>query len=294
MLREHSPRAGKKQKQMKKSLNHLAKQCLNLLERELLAVMAVAVVLVFVFSQSQAAPIDQQANTYITTSAIESLSSNEAQGISIFNGKSKINFGYDIKGVNSSMETWTNPRSIANFGTSLMATAPTQVTINGITNGIWRLYITAIGTLTINDTIYQIGSYQTTKGGWVTVANNNLTIKFDTNSQLWEINTTGLDKTSYLDVINSILFTQTPATLNLIPFQYKMHIGSYFSPIPLIQDQNKKIISRSNVSLEWTSTNPNVASVNQNGIVTAIQSGTTIIGAQISGTNLLSSMIVNI
>jgi len=291
------PTGRQKQKQMKKSLDSLAKQFFNLLERELLAVMAVAVVLIFVFSQSQAAtPVvsNLQTDTYTTNSAIASLSNSEIKNVAIFNKKSKINFGYDIKGINSSVETWTNPESIANLGVSLMASAPTQVTINGVTNGIRRLYITAIGTLTINGTVYQTGGYQTTKSGWVTIDNNALTIKFETNSQLWEINTIGLDKTSYLDKVDSVSFIQTPTTLNLIPFRYNMKIGSHFSPIPLIQDQNKKIISRSNVLLRWTSVNPSVASINQNGTVTAIRSGTTIIGVQVSGTNLLSSMIVNI
>lgn len=277
---------------MKKSNNNFFKQLFELTKRELVAIIAVAVVLTFVFTQAKAENqnLNNNTPTYSTGDLnVQNLNSAEI----LFNGQSYIDFGFQIQGINNITEEWTDLSQIANFGDSIFITNPTQLTITGINNGIWNLYVTGMGQIFLNGTEYYFGNYQGTKNRQVIISDNILSVRFEANSQIWKINSSNPGKYNYLDTLGKIInYYQSPVDLHLIPNQHVLQIGQTLSPIAFVQDQIGKSIN--NISITWKSTNPNIATVNQNGKITAINSGNTIIEATLSGTNLKASISITI
>lgn len=275
---------------MKKSNNNFFKQLLELAKRELVAIIAVTVVLTFVFAQAKAENqnLDNNTQVYpIIDLNIQNLNSAKI----LFNGQSYISFGSQIQGINNIAEEWTDLSQVANFGNSIFVANPTQLTITGINNGIWNLYVTGMGQVFLNGTEYYFGKYKSTKGKQVTVWDNILSVHFETNSQIWKINSSNPNKYSYIDILEKIsAYYQSPIDLHLIPNQYSLRIGQAFSPVAFVQDQIGKSIN--NVSINWKSNNSNIATVNRYGRITAINSGNTIIEATLSGTNLKSFISV--
>lgn len=277
---------------MRKPNKNLFKQLLGLVEREMVAVIAVAVVLTFVFTQAKAEDINLNNLTPdypINDLNIQNLNSADI----LFNGQSYIDFGKQIKGINNDTEYWTDLNQVANFGNSIFTTNPTQLTLTGINNGIWNLYVTGMGQVFVNGTEYYFGKYQGTKGRQVIISDNILSVRFEANSQIWKINSSNPGRYNSLDTLGEISsYYQSPIDLHLIPSQYSLAIGQIFSPVAFVQDQIGRSIN--NISISWKSNNPNIAIVNQYGRVTAISSGTTTIEATVSGTNLksLTSVIV--
>lgn len=265
-----------------KNKKQVIKQLFQLVEKELLAVIAVAIVLSLVFSQSFA-------STPMTPSS--EISSNEMVYIQTtnenpFGNSPTLKFGQEIKGINNTRETWTDAKAAANFGNSILATTPTQVTVSQINNGTWTLYLSGLGDITINGTKYLLGKNKTIGAGTVTVSNNLLVIKFEANAQLWEITTIGSLQTTVTQP------SQTPSILSLVPAKREMKIGTILTPVPLLQDQSGNIISKP--IIEWTSSDTSVATVSNIGTITAINSGTATISARVSGTNLIASISINI
>lgn len=257
----------------------LPKQLVDLLKKELLAIIAVGAVLAFLFSQS----------TATTTTNIPEVSSNkmvfiQTAGSYLYNNSPTIRFGQDIKGVNNSKETWTDANAAANFGDSIMATTPTQVTISQVTSGTWTLYLTGTGGITVNGTQYNLGNDKTTAIGTVVVSNGTLVVRFGANAQLWEITSTTTQA--------SMSSTQTPTILSIIPASRELKIGTVLTPVPLLQDQTGNIMSKP--LIEWSSDNNQVATVGNNGAITAISPGIATIKARVFGTNLSATISINV
>ncbi len=277
---------------MKKSNNNFLKQLIEIVEKEVVAVIAVAIVLTFVFSQAQAQNQDITNNTQIYPISDLNMQNLNSADI-LFDGQPYIDFGSQIKGINSPTEEWGDLNQVANFGDSIFTTNPTQLTIIGINNGIWNLHVTGMGQVFLNGTEYYFGEYQNTKNRQVVISDSILSVRFAANSQIWRINSSNPGKYSYLDILEQIsTYNQSPADINLIPNRYSLRIGQTFSPVAFIQDQIGKSIN--NISVSWKSNNSNIAAVNQDGKITAISSGNTIVEATVSGTNLKSNISVTV
>lgn len=68
--------------------------------------------------------------------------------------------------------------------------------------------------------------------------------------------------------------TQAPALIELIPDAATLTaLGDTFLFVGLVKDANNNVLS--NARLTWTSSNPSIADVNQNGRVTAVRNGST-------------------
>lgn len=258
----------------------ITKQLVNLIKKELLAIIAVGAVLAFLFSQSTAsAP-----TINIPKPDLNKIVLIQSAGSYLFNNSPTIRFGQDIKGVNNSKETWTDASAAANFGNSIIATVSTQVTISQITNGTWTLYLTGIGDIIVNGAQYSLGKDKTTAVGTVVINNGTLVIRFGANAQLWEITSTTTQA--------SMSFTQTPTILNIIPANRELRIGTALTPVLLLQDQEGSIMSQP--LIEWSSDNDQVATVRNNGVITAISHGTATIKATVSGTNLSTTILIDV
>lgn len=259
----------------------ITRQLIDLVKKELLAIIAVGAVLAFLFSQSIATTTY---NTNIPEVSSSKMVFIQNAGSYLYNNSPTILFGQTIKGVNNSTETWTNAKATANFGDSIIATVPTQVTIPQVTSGTWTLYLTGTGDISVNGTKYHLGKDKTTAAGTVVISNGTLIVGFGANAQLWEITSTIVQA--------SISSTQTPTILSVIPASRELKPGTVLTPVPLVQDQTGNVMPKP--LIEWSSDNHQVATVGSNGAITAIGPGIATIKASIPGTNLSATISINV
>lgn len=258
-----------------------------------MAILTVAVVLVLVFSQAQAESLGIPESPLPTYSAnqqvtIQSLENSDT----LFNNQEIIYFGLDVQGKNNANEQWVNIDNVANFGDSIFVTDSAELTLNGVNDGIWGLYVTGMGKVYLNGVDYYFGKYQGTRGRQIIVRDNTLRVKFENDSQVWSISSYNPGAYNYIDILEAEDYQQIPRGIDLIPEEYTLNIGNSFNPVAFVHDQKKKVVK--DVSITWGSSNSSIATVNDKGEVTAINPGVATISAQVSGTNLKSSMTVTI
>lgn len=282
---------------MKKPKNRFLQQLVDLIERELIAVIAVAVVLAFIFSQSLAtAPGDEYEDIVVRSSEGVSVQQDAVAGLALINGSPTINFGQDITGKNSTLENWTIASGI-NFGDRLYLADVTQVTISNINPGTYNLYVTGGGGTTIvNGTPFAFGPNQTTLSGTVSTSNGTLIVKFPAGATIWKISTVGpglADGTTSGGSGTSISIVQTPSILSVVPGSSKLSLGAVLTPLVVVQDQYGKVMPTPPTT--WTTSDPEVATVDASGTVTAVgTAGGATITVTVVGTNLKASLSIEV
>ncbi|OGB74369.1 hypothetical protein A2V68_01335 [candidate division Kazan bacterium RBG_13_50_9] len=278
--------ASKNKNKMRKFKNRLLKQLVDLLERELLAVMAVAIVLAFIFSQSLAVTSDRS-TTLISSETGTIVTQQGAE--TIFSGKSIIYFGRNVKGPGAPGESWTG--DAINLGTSIYAPGPASVTIGNVTAGSYRLSVVGSGTVKVNGATFNLGNAQTSVSNSVTIgADGKLTVLFSAGAEVFNINT----GSSVGSTGETTIVTQTPAILSLIPggVNVNLQVGSTLSPVAVVQDGAGKVMATP--PLTWSSSNTKIATVSADGAITALAEGTATITAKVTSGTLKASLSITV
>ena len=307
-------------------LNRVAKPILDLLRQEIFAVLAVAVVCLIIvvsytFKTGPGAlfsPRSTNPSTGGNSSGIGSwlpgwsgsgiatnlspsawLSENPLQattalGDTLFNDDATIYFGPAIKGYDrEGVETWTIDTGVQNRGGYLLITRDTQVTIAGITNGNHTLWVTGKGAMTINGTAFTFKTLSTLRKV-VGVINETMVIKFQAGAQIFAISTLSPDT----DIPAEAEAASLPAKILMIPNKSTVTLNNkgvaMLKPIVIITDPDGKQITNTAGLLNWTSSNAEVATVSNAGIVTAAKTGTATITANITNTDLSASIYLTV
>ncbi|MFH0912095.1 MAG: Ig-like domain-containing protein [Patescibacteria group bacterium] len=273
------------------------KQLIELAKRELLAIIAVGVVLAFLFSRSMAATLspaeqiaDATSDSIFTTQTITDVSS-PAGGQALFYGQSMILFGIDIKGYDdygrADFEQWKSTTGVKNLGTYLQINEANQVVISGVNAGTFKVWVKGLGSMTMNGTAFTFKTLRTLSKTITISANGTLTIKFNARSQIYSIATLPLEEESAEE-----LDTAIPESLALLPNHSTIMLTNTltaFRPLAIVVDTDGRQIPITPGLLIWSSNNNSIASVDQSGLVTAHQPGLVTINVQVKNTALTAS-----
>ena len=278
-------------------ISRLGKQFINLIEQELLAIIAVGVVLAFLFSRSLAAGLPEEIalpdgtklQTAQTTQTITDISL--PAGEVLFHGQPTINFGPDIKGINRiDFESWQKETGTKNFGDYLQLTENNEVKILGVSNGSHRIYVKALGQLTINGIGFTFKTIRTLVKT-ISVTNETITIKFTAGAQIYTISTLQLEKE-----IEETEPTAVPASIAILPYHSTVALNNYtpatFRPLVIVLDQDGRQIPIRGGLIKWTSSDSSFATVDSNGLVIPKMSGSVTVTVQVNGTELIASTSV--
>ena len=202
---------------------------------------------------------------------------------------STLEFGTAIKGHNrDGVETWDNETSIRNQGSYLQIDQDNKVVIQQITNGNHNVWVEGQGVMTINGIPF---NFRTLKvlNKVVGVNDGSITINFKAGARIYSISTLSPDTD-----IPAITDIHIPTKIFMLPSQTTITLNSRgfanFKPIVILTDQTGKQISNISNLLEWSTNNPEIATVDINGFVTATQTGETTIVANVIGTKLHASV----
>ena len=274
---------------MKNHKPRWAKPLIDWVERELTAVMAVAIVLAFIFSQSLAIDGDT-ANGLVATSTGSAITT-QADSTTLSEDGNQLLFGSVIDGTNSNTTVWSGGEPV-NIGNGLLLLESATVTTL-VNSGTYNLKVTAKGgTIKINSTTYVFTNSYGSQTEPVTLPSNQMTVSIEPNTTIYSIEAVPSgDNTS--DGPSTIL----PLTsISVLPSNKNIIIGStgkiVFAPVVYVRDSLGKMVN--NVPMTWTSSNSNVASVNEDGVVTPKAPGTVTITAQVTGTTLAAATSVNV
>ena len=311
---------------MKHQLHRITKQVLDLLRQEIFAVLAVATLclaLVFVYNYNLTSPSTQLnkptggstttpspstggiwpnwfgadlATTLSPTNLLTEEQFNATTGLGdiLFNNQPTIKFGSMIKGHNrESVETWQNESKVQNLGTYLQVLQDNQVTIVGVNNGNYTLWVTGRGTITLNGVTFVIRTLDTLKKV-VPITNNTLVVKLTANTQIYTISTLSSDT----DIPTTVEIAATPTKIVMMPGISTVALGltgtAFLRPLVILMDQAGKQIVNTAGLLSWSSGDESIATVNQSGIVTARQIGTTTITALVTGGKLSATITLTV
>jgi len=273
---------------MRTKTNHFLLELIDIVKQELLAILAVAGILAFVFNQATASHpgVANAENQIATAATIEepTPNSSDSTGAALFGGNPTLYFGRQIKGINNTNEAWTNTELVANLGNSIIVAAPVQVTITGMNNGTFTIYATASGTLTANGIKFVMGDKQSINRGVVIIEQNKLLIKFEAEAKIWTLSTIA----GNVDIATD----RTPTIMSVLPETKNLRIGSVLTPVVIIQDLDGKIMPAPIII--WSSSNETVATVDDNGKIKALKTGVATISATIAGTDITASISINI
>lgn len=277
---------------MRKKQSHFLLELVDIVKQELLAVLAVAGVLTFVFNQASASqpmainPEEQLATATVSEVETASITNTESSGTVLFGNSPTINFGSDIIGTNNANESWTNTNSIANFGVGLMAATPVEVTITGVSNNTFTLYVTASGSFSLNDIKFNMGDKQSINRENVTITNNTLKVRFEAEAKIWKISTLAGNLAAADDG------GQIPTIMSILPEIKVMRIETMLSPVVIVQDEAGKIMP--SPTLSWSSSDETIATVDNSGKILALKSGVVTISATIVGTDITAAISINV
>lgn len=198
---------------------------------------------------------------------------------------STLEFGPVIKGyTRDGVEAWDNETSIRNQGNYLQIDQDNKVVIQQITNGNHNVWVEGKGVMTINGIPF---NFRTLKvlNKVVGVTNGSLTISFKAGAQIHSIST--LSPNTDIPAITEV---HIPTKIIMLPSQTTITLNSRgfanFKPIVILTDQTGKQISNIINLLTWGTSNPEIATVDASGFVTATKLGEVNITANVIGTEL--------
>ena len=283
---------------MKKvKISRLGRQFINLIEQELLAIIAVGVVLAFLFSRASAAGLPEEfavegENVQIAGTNTQTVTDvSPPAGEALFHGQPTINFGSNIKGINrADFESWQKETGNKNLGDYLQVTENNEVKILGIANGTHRIYVKALGQLTINGIGFTFKTIRTLVKT-IQVTNETITIKFTAGAQIYTISTLQLEKETTEEETPMI-----PASIAILPYHSTIVLNKYipatFRPLVIVLDQDSRQINITSGLLKWTSSDSAIAAVDNNGLVIPKSPGAVTVTVQVNGTELVAATSV--
>lgn len=256
-------------------------------ERELTAVLAVAIVLAFIFSRSLATDTATQQSIVSTGTGVVY---QQTGSTALWDGGSSIILGQDLEGPNADLPPtkWVGG-PVVNMGRSLYILGNATVTITA-TPGTYHLGVTAQdGSVTVNGVLYNFTGYGT-QTKTVSITNGQLTIGMSAGLKIYTIEATTEDSSAGgstpLIPITSFSVLPSYATLVLNPLA-----KSTISPITFVRNAVGATVSP---SITWSSSDSSVATVSTDGVVTAISVGSVTITATVTGTTLSASTSLHI
>lgn len=308
---------------MKYQIHRITRQVLDLLRQEIFAVLVVATLsltLVFVYNYNLTSPstrLNQPTDNTLSPStggvwpdwfgadlatilsptkllAEEQFNADTALGDVLFANQPTIKFGSMIKGHNrDNVETWQNESKVKNYGKYLQVLADNQVTIAGVSNGNYSLWVTGRGTITLNGVTFTIRTLNTAKKV-VPITHNTLVVKLKSDTQIYTISTLSSD----MEIPTTAEIAATPTKILMIPNTSTVTLGitgiAIFRPIVILTDQTGKQIANTSGLLSWSIGDTNIATVTESGIVTAHQIDTTTITVLVNGTSLSASTTLTV
>jgi len=264
-------------------------------ERELTAVIAVAVVLTFIFSQSLASD-EQTAGSLVSNSTGSAIVSQQVQSTVWPTGTNMIKFGTDLSGVSDSSAVYTG--TWINIGTALFTPSGGSVTIN-TTPGQYRLKVTAQdGSVTLGGVKFSFTGFSATTKA-VTL-NSQTTINVTANTKVYSIEAVqsadedlSPDAGSTGDSGSDSLIVPI-SSISLLPNARNMYLGTSGSSTFVVVTKNSLNAIVTGVPLAWLSSDPSIASVDEAGVVTPHKAGSVTITATVAGSTLKASSSVTV
>jgi len=203
---------------------------------------------------------------------------------------STLQFGTAIKGHNrEGVETWTNEVDVRNQGNYLQINRDSQVVIEQITDGNHNVWVKGNGVMTINGIPF---NFRTLKvlNKVVGVEEGTFVIDFKAGAQIYSISTLSPDT----DIPVTTETAAIPTKITMLPSQGTVTLNSRgvanFKPVVILTDQTGKQITNTANMLVWSSSDPDIATVDVSGFITATKVGAVTVVANVIGTELTASV----
>ena len=217
-------------------------------------------------------------------------------GNALLEDNDTIYFSSAIKGYNrAGIETWQSEDGIQNYGSYIQVLTDNRVTIAGITNGNHTLYVKGYRNITLNGTGFGFRTLTVIKKV-VGVTNGTLAVTLKAGAQIYFISTSNPD--TDIPVTAETDASLIPAKILMMPNKITVTLNNkgiaIFKPVVIVTDPAGKQISNTAGLLSWSSSDPEIAQVGTTGIVTATKIGGTAITAQVTGTNLSTTVYLTV
>jgi hypothetical protein len=278
---------------MKNCKPRWVKSLIDWVERELTAVIAVAMVLAFIFSQSLASDENTIKSIVSTTTGVATQQI-QTSATSLWAMGSTILFGRDLQGPSVDPDPpikWTGG-TVVSSGTFLTAIQSATVALP-VNAGTYNLAVTFSSTITINGTKFSSTSLATqTKS--INAQSGSLTVTFAAGAKISKIEAK-LPTVEEGD-FNTDAGTTAPefvpvTSITIMPNNKTIVLPGTgtqtFSPVVILTNAVGTVSS--DVDLNWSSSDTDIATVNSNGVVTAKSDGVVTITASVVGNNTLTA-----